>query len=164
MQYPSGQQSVVSRPRLEEVNSGRNTLTGSLKNENVILEVNETSHDQPTEKEEKSFEESMRSPVFGNTLSNSLIQTLSAQKSAQKELLEETKLEESMLSAINFEALVLQQQLLSNIKDLVELRPSVIQNYIKEEMKEKEINALEGLTGDERVKIQQQCQEWWDLT
>ena len=69
-----------------------------------------------------------------------------------------------MLNSINFESLVLQQQLLMNLRDLIELRPSVIQNYIKQDIKDNEIQALEGFTSDERVKVQQQCQEWWDLT
>ena len=69
-----------------------------------------------------------------------------------------------MLNSIHFESLVLQQQLLMNLRDLIELRPSVIQNYIKQDIKDNEIQALEGFTSDERVKVQQQCQEWWDLT
>jgi hypothetical protein len=64
--------------------------------------------------------------------------------------------EKTFEEEINFESLCKQQELLGELKDLLELRPSVVQNYKKSFTSsghEELPHAIEGLSSDARVRI-----------
>ena len=83
--------------------------------------------------------------------------------------------QQDYLEEVNFECLSKQQEILEQVRDLLEIRPSVIQNYqeLKKSLESSTMaersqalppQAVEGLASDSRIKVQQLCQEWWDCT
>lgn len=74
--------------------------------------------------------------------------------------------EKSFEEGLNFENLCKQQEILKELRDLLEIRPSVVETYKKSFCSSDNncTHAIEGLTSDSRMRVQQLCQEWWDVT
>ena len=80
----------------------------------------------------------------------------------------DTRNQQEHFEDINCECLYKQQEIIQQLRDLLEIRPSVVQNY--QELKKSyqssittkggqppSPQAIEGLTSDSRVKVQQLC-------
>lgn len=124
-------------------------------------------------KEDKSSFQAKQSSVSVNNVACPQNTATDFRFTAQKSQVEEEEEEE-----INYESLFRQIQILQQLRDHLEIRPSVMTSYqASKNQGEPEIaiiddreqqgqmqQAVEGLADEQRVQVQQLCQEWWDIT